>query len=202
MTWPAGHPTDPVPSVSESSAASDARFDGWDAVSYELYLRSCGVLGHGFEARELLGGQKFKALPYLREWPNMVATLRLAVEFRRRLLRLAPEARGLNVVTARRSVNARKNSAHAHNRALDLTPVGECTSKVGRAMVSVAAELYEELRHEMLVGVGTYGRNQWTKVVHLDAGHRARKRNHKSATWTYIGDDAITPAVLQVLGER
>lgn len=150
--------------------------------SYEIYLDSFGLLGHGFVFRELVrDGNERKVHPPFSMWSAMVPTLALAHVLRDRMRQLG--ARGLAVAAAYRPAGGEDDSRHKHNAALDLDLLpGD--ARFSHQFARVAAELWRE-REGLRVGLGTYAPDGklWTNRVHLDVGWRHR-------CWQGVGRNA------------
>jgi len=146
-------------------------------------------LGKGFAIGELVKpGNRRLTLPPSRLMANMLPTLELANELRRRCLAADVGISGLRVHAAYRPSGGASRSKHLSNAALDLDLKREEYAAAG-AFNEIAALLWRELGDELTIGLGFYCRAGGRSIrAHLDAAKRTR-----ATTWQMSGGAYIKP---------
>lgn len=174
---------------------------------YRELLERAGVIGRGFEYREIVSASPRKQEPPDRLQANIVPALHAAIDLRERMIKIG--ASGLNIAAAYRPKGGVKLSAHKWNRALDLDLLDgdqalDCTPhSLAEWFLIQAAELFAEYKARGVdIGIGTYGPAGclWTRRVHIDIGHSATTRA-RPGTWT-IHRGYQAPAVITYLEQQ
>lgn len=154
-----------------------------------------GALAPGFVYSELVRNDARHMMPPEKWWPRMVRPLELANLLRERMLERGLK-HGIRLQAAYRPMGGAPNSAHKHNRALDLdiTP-GDYALK--DAFYEEAVRLWCELGHDESIGLGLYCArgNQAGIRVHIDVGHASRSR-----TWQNV--PSARPPAARVIAKR
>lgn len=163
--------------------------------SYGDYLTDHRVLGSGFAIRELVRNTRRLDAPPSRLWANMVPTLVLANELRRRMID-RHEAHGLRVQAAFRKTGGAARSVHKINGALDLDLLPQ-DRHLAAHWYREATVLWCEVGEAFEAGLGLYcpaGRLSGVRV-HIDTGTRDR-------TWQLSGRAYIRPAASIKIARR
>lgn len=136
----------------------------------------------GFVYRELVTGAYNKAMPPEYMHKRMVRPLQLANELRYAMMS-RHGAHGLRLHAAYRASGGAKDSAHKHNRALDLDLLPKDYA-LKAAYYEEAVRLWCEYGHDEDIGIGLYcARDVCAGIrVHLDVGHRSYSRHWQHGT--------------------
>lgn len=140
--------------------------------SLDAWLRWHDLLDHGFAFDELVRpGDRRRAMPPRKLWPNIAATLAAAMLLRSWMIEAG--ARGLVVRAAYRAGGGVSSSRHTMFAALDLDLTAEDQRRhMGAAYLGAGARLYRQHADDLRLGVGSYHPpGTWsTRRLHVDAG--------------------------------